>query len=122
MYGQGGNPSMEKFVTQFRNNIEVYGDDCIAVKKLREVYRSSMIVNFCNLAVQALNNVDNSDKLLAFKIELSQKRMEQMTAEAKKRVAKGQRMIYLIFIILGQFIVLSWVAKMGGSFSQMSLF
>jgi hypothetical protein len=122
MYGTDGNPAMEKFVTTFRNYIEVYGDDCMAVKKLREVYQSSMIVNFCNLAVQALNNVNNSDKLLAFKIELSQKRMEQMTAEAKKRVEKGQRMIWLIFIILGEFIVLSWAAKLGGSFSFTSMF
>lgn len=122
MYGTDGNPAMEKFVTLFRNYIEVYGDDCIAVKKLREVYRSSMIVNFCNLAVQALNNVNNSDKLLAFKIELSQKRMEQMTSEAKQRVAKGQRMIWLIFIILGEFIILSWAAKIGGSFSFTNMF
>lgn len=119
MYGDESKMAMKNFVTTFRNNIEVYGDDCIAIKKLRDKYKSSMVVNFCNLAVQALNDVDNSDKLLAFKIELSQKRMEQMTAEAKKRVEKGQRMIWLIFIILAQFVVLSWWAKLGTSFGAL---
>lgn len=123
MYGDKGCIAMKDFVMTFRNYIEVYGDDCIAIKKLREKYRSSMVVNFCNLAVQALNDVDNSDKLLAFKIELSQKRMEQMTAEAKARVAKGQKMVYLIFVILAEFVILSWLAKLGGSFGGlMTLF
>lgn len=120
MYGDKGCIAMKQFVITLRNYIEVYGDDCMAIKKLREKYRSSMIVNFCNLAVQSLNDVDNSDKLLAFKIELSQKRMEQMTQEAKARVAKGQKMIYLIFLILGEFVVLSWLAKLGGSFGALS--
>ena len=45
-----------------------------------------------------------------------------MTSEAKQRVAKGQRMIWLIFIILGEFIILSWAAKIGGSFSFTNMF
>jgi hypothetical protein len=75
-----------------------------------------MLVNFFNLAVQSLRGVDNKDKLLAFKMELSQKKLDLMTKKAEAMVAKGQKAVMLIFIILGQFIVLSWVAKAGLSF------
>ena len=80
---------------------------------MRDYYKSAMLVNFFNLAIQSLRGVDNSDKLLGFKMELTQKRLEAMTERAKKLVLKGQRAIWAIFIILAQFVVLSWVAKAG---------
>ena len=49
-------------------------------------------------------------------MELSQKKLDLMTKKAEAMVAKGQKAVMLIFIILGQFIVLSWVAKAGLSF------
>ena len=101
-----------------RNNIEIYGDDSMAVRQLREKYRGAMVVNFCNLAVQALSGVDNKDKLTAFKSELSQRQLEAMKLEAQKRIEKGQRVIMLVFIILAEFVVLSWMAKLGGSFGM----
>ena len=118
IYGDKSHKAMRNFVLDLRKNIEIYGDDSIAIHKMRETYKSAMLVNFFNLAVQSLRGVDNKDKLLAFKMELSQKKLEQMTARANALVAKGQKAVMLIFIILGQFIVLSWVAKAGVSFAQ----
>lgn len=104
---------IRNFVVDLRNNIEIYGDDSIAVYKLREMYRSSMVINFCNLATQALKGVNNSDKLLAFKIELTQQKQEDMKEKARKAVQKGEKSIWVIYIILGQFVILSWLAKLG---------
>ena len=119
IYGENSHKSMRNFVLDLRKNIEIYGDDSIAIHKMREVYKSAMVVNFFNLAVQSLRGVDNKDKLLAFKMELSQKKLDQMTKKANALVAKGQKAVMLIFIILGQFIVLSWIAKAGLSFLQL---
>lgn len=113
MYQGKSHIVIRNFVVDLRNNIEIYGDDSIAVYKLRDMYRSSMVVNFCNLATQSLKGVDNKDKLLAFKIELTQQKQEDMKLRAKKLVDKGRRSIFVIYIILGEFVVLSWLAKLG---------
>lgn len=119
IYGEESHKAIRNFVMDLRKNIEILGDDSMAVHKMRDTYRSAMLVNFFNLAIQALRGVDNKDKLLAFKMELSQKKLDQMTARANELVAKGQKAVMLIFIILGQFVVLSWVAKAGLSFMQL---
>ena len=111
--GQNSNKAMRGFVTELRKNIEIYGDDSIAVNKMRDTYKSAMLVNFFNLAIQSLRGVDNEDKLLAFRMELSQKKLDYMTNRANKMVEKGQKAVLLIFIILAEFIILSWVAKAG---------
>ena len=118
MYQGKSHKVIRNFVVDFRNNIEIYADDSLAVRQLREMYRSAMVINFCNLVVQSLNGVDTKDKLLAFKIELNQKRIEQMKKEAEKRVEKGRRAIFVTYIILFEFVLLSWIAKLGnaGSF------
>ena len=36
-----------------------------------------------------------------------------MKLRAKKLVDKGRRSIFVIYIILGEFVVLSWLAKLG---------
>lgn len=118
LHNQQDKKSIRKLVMDLRNNIEIYGDDSMAVRQLREKYRGAMVVNFCNLAVQALSGVDNKDKLTAFKSELSQRQLEAMKLEAQKRIEKGQRVIMLVFIILAEFVVLSWMAKLGGSFGM----
>lgn len=113
VHGEESHKAIRYFVQDLRNNIEIYGDDSMALHKMRDYYKSAMLVNFFNLAIQSLRGVDNSDKLLGFKMELTQKRLEAMTERAKKLVLKGQRAIWAIFIILAQFVVLSWVAKAG---------
>lgn len=119
LHNQQDKKSIRKLVMDLRNNIEIYGDDSMAVRQLREKFRGAMVVNFCNLAVQALSGVDNKDKLTAFKSELSQRQLEAMKLEAQKRVEKGQRVIMLVFVILGEFVVLSWMAKLGGSMGSL---
>lgn len=119
VYGEDSHKAMRNFVVDLRKNIEIYGDDSMAVHKMRERYRSAMLVNFFNLAIQSLRGVDNKDKLLAFKMELSQKKLDAMTEAANILVAKGQKAVMLIFIILAQFVILSWVAKAGLSFMRL---
>ncbi len=113
MYNKKSHLVIRGFATDLRKNIEVWGDDSTAIYKLRDTYRSSMVVNFCNLATQALKGVDNSDKLLAFKIELTNQKQEKMKENARKLIEKGRRSIIVIYIILGQFVILSWLAKLG---------
>lgn len=119
IYGEESHKAMRNFVLDLRKNIEILGDDSMAVHKMRETYKSAMLVNFFNLAIQSLRGVDNKDKLLAFKMELSQKKLEKMTERANALVAKGQKAVLLIFIILAQFVILSWVAKAGLSFVRL---
>lgn len=112
---------IRKFVTDLQNNIDIYGDDTIAVRKLRDKYRSVMVINFSNLATQALSGVSNGDKLLSFKMELNQRKNDMMDKKAEKLVKRGTIAAYSIFIILGQFIVISWVAKLYQS-GQLDMF
>lgn len=116
IYGEVSHNAIRKFVLELRKNIEIYGDDSMAVNEMRKTYKCAMLVNFFNLAIQSLRGVDNRDKLLAFKMELSQQKLEQMTKKANELVEKGKKAIMLIFVILAQFVVLSWVAKAGLSF------
>lgn len=103
------------FVSDLQNNIEIYGDDSLAIRKLRDKYTSVMIINFTNLVVQALNGVDNKDKLLAFKMELNAKKAEEMSIRADKLVVRGNRSVWILWVILFQFIAISWWAKLGGA-------
>ena len=114
--GEQSHKAIRNFVTTLRRYIEIYGDDSMAVHQMRNIYKSAMVVNFFNLAVQSLRGVDNREKLLAFKMELSQKRLQAMTAKAEAMVARGQRAIMLIYVILAQFVILSWAAKIGPQF------
>lgn len=115
MHGDNSYKAIRRFVLEMRKNIEIYGDDSMAINKLRTKYRSAMVINFCNLAVQSLGGVDNKDKLIAFKIELQQKKIEAMKKRANRLVEKGRRAIWVVYAILAQFVVLSWIAKLGGS-------
>lgn len=102
---------MRKFGMFFLNNLSLY-EDHVAVPKLKERYRSATIVNFCNVATQSLQGVDNEDILLSTRMELIRKKKLRVTALADKRAALAQRAIFLIYLNLGILIVLSWVSKL----------
>ena len=51
---------MLKLAKYFLNLLALY-EDHVAVPKLRDNYRSATIINFCNVATQSLNGVDNFD-------------------------------------------------------------
>lgn len=112
MSGRNDRTAIRKFVTDLRGYIDLYGDDSMAVMKIREKYRSVMIINFANLAVQALRGVDNREKLLSFKIELSQKRLTSMEKRAERMTRRGSMAVKAMYIILLQFILLSFWAKL----------
>lgn len=120
MYGEGkGHSAIRKFCSTLCANIDIYGDESMAVKKMRDRYHSPTVINFCNLATQALSGVNNSDKLLTFKTELSQARLKAMEKYADNLVKKGERAVYIVYIVLFEFIILSWVSKIDLSlFSQ----
>lgn len=122
MYGVGvGHSAIRRFCARFIANVEIYGDESMAVKHMREYYRSPTIINFCNLAIQALSGVDNSDKLLTFKQELAEERRVKMDKRAEALVEKGNKVIFIIYVILFEFIVLSWVSKVDLSMFNMFL-
>lgn len=92
------------------NNLSMYPDH-EAVPKLRERYKSATIVNFCNVASQALQGIDNADTLLTFKMSLVERKTKAMRLKAQKLREKAERSIFAIYGILAVFIVLSWASK-----------
>lgn len=103
---------IRQFVLDLQNNIEVYADESEALVHMREKYKSALVVNFCNLATQSLRGVDTSEKLMAFKIELQAKQKDMMEKEARARVEMGRKATIAIYLILFEFIVLSWASKL----------
>ena len=102
---------MLKFSQFFLNNLSMY-EDSEAVKRLCDKYRSATIVNFSNVASQSLQGVDTSEALLSFKMQLLSKRQLHLEEKSKKLVARGEKAILLIFVILFQFVVLGWLSKL----------
>lgn len=113
MYAETEHVPMRRFVSDFRMAIELYGDESIAIRHLRLSYSSATVVNFFNVALQSLRGADSRDKLLSLKLELSRRQVEALEKEGKKRQERGQRMCMLLYIILAQFIVLTWLSKLG---------
>lgn len=93
------------------NNLSMYPDH-EAIPLLRERYRSATIVNFCNVATQALQGIDNADTLLTTRLDLISRNNILMEANAQKLVIKGQRSLYLIYVILFIFIGIGWYSKL----------
>lgn len=102
---------MLKFARFFLNNLTMY-EDHEAIPHLRDRYKSATIVNFCNVAAQALQGVDNRDALLSFKIELTRRKTDMMKKRAENLRMWGERSIYLIYIILFIFIAVGWYSKL----------
>lgn len=102
---------MRKFGMFFLNNLSLY-EDHVAVPKLKDRYRSAVIVNFCNVATQSLQGVDNEDILVSTRMELIRKKKQRAVKIAERRAEMAQRSVILIFVNLGIFVVLSWVSKL----------
>lgn len=102
---------MKKFATFFLNNLFLY-EDQVAVPKLKERYRSAVIVNFCNVATQSLQGVDNGDILTSTRMELIRKKKNRFIKITEKRGEWANRVILVIYINLFVFIIISWVSKL----------
>lgn len=110
---------MLKFSRYFLNLLALY-EDHVAVPHLRDVYHSATIINFCNVATQSLNGIENFDNLLTFKMQLTERQTNQMRKRQQEILRKGERSIYAIWVILIIFIAVGWVSKMPtGMFSSM---
>ena len=101
---------MLQFSKFFLNLLALY-EDHVAVPHLRDNYRSATIVNFCNIATQALNGVENFDNLLTFKMQLTERRTNLMRERRKVILRRGQRSIMAIWVILFIFVAVGWYSK-----------
>lgn len=93
------------------NLLSLY-EDHVAVPMLKEIYHSATIINFCNVASQSLNGIENFDNLLTFKMQLVERKTEMMRKRSKAIVRKGEMSIYAIYIILVSFVLIGWCSKL----------
>lgn len=107
--------TMMKLAQFLLNNLTLY-EDHVAVPKLRDRYKSATIINFCNVASQALQGIDNSDNLLTFKMSLVRRKTAMMEERAAKLCRQGERSIYAIYVILFIFIGVGWYSKLPTGF------
>ena len=102
---------MLKLAHYLLNLLSLY-EDHVAVPKLKEIYRSATIINFCNVAGQALNGIDNADNLLTFKMSLTERKINMMRKRSDKMIARGNRSVYLIYLILFMFVIIGMYSKL----------
>ena len=102
---------MLKLARYMLNLLALY-EDHVAIPKLRDVYHSATIINFCNVATQSLNGIENWDNLLTFKMQLTTRRTAIMRERQKKLLARGERSIYAIWVILFIMIIVGFYSKL----------
>lgn len=103
---------LREFVSYLRSSISIMGDEVKALNQVREKYHSATVTNFCTLATQALQGVDNQDRLLTFKVELIARQKAQVRAVAQKRAEKAMKAIFAIWVILAEFVVVVMVTRL----------
>lgn len=106
---------MKKFVRHFLNLVALY-EDHVAVMKIRDLYPQATIINFCNIASQAMQGIDNYDSLISYKLQLIDRKRNIMKRRAEYLLTMGTRSIYLIWVILVIFIVVGWYSKLPTGF------
>ena len=106
---------MLKLSRYLLNLLSLY-EDHVAVPKLRDIYHSATIINFCNVASQALSGIDNFDNLLSFKMMLVERKTNVMRKRQQAILRNGERSIYAIWIILIIFVVVGWWSKLPKGF------
>lgn len=102
---------MLKFAKYMLNLLSLY-EDHVAIPMLRDIYHSATIINFCNVASQALQGIDNFDNLLTFKMQLVERKTNLMRKRQQEILRSGERSIYAIWIILFIFIAVGWYSKL----------
>ena len=103
--------TMLKLSRYMLNTLSQY-EDHVAIPKLRDRYNSATIINFCNVAGQALQGVNNADNLLTFKMQLIERKTIAMEKRSEKIYAWGLKSIYLIWVILFFFVCVGWYSKL----------
>ena len=107
--------AMLKLGKTLLNLLTLY-DDQVAIVKLRDYYRCATIVNFSNIAAQALSGVDSQDNLLTLRQSLSRKQAENMQKKADKLVKIGEYSIYAIYVVLFEFVLVGLISKLPTGF------
>lgn len=102
---------MYKMAEYLLNLLSMLPDDK-AVMGLRDRYKSSTIFNFCNIASQALQGIDNSDTLLSFRMELVQRKKQQMSKKAKALALRADKSLYIMYIELFALMLLFFYSKL----------
>lgn len=102
---------LRSFVKDLLTTINVVTDERAALHSIREKYSTATIVNFCNLAEQALNGTDVAEKLLTFKLELLNRTKQAAEVDAKRRAEKAQKAIYVVWVILGEVVTVAMVTR-----------
>ena len=106
---------MLKFSRYFLNLLALY-EDHQAVPLLRNSYKSATIINFCNIASQSLQGIDNFDNLITFKMQLIERKTVVMRKKADALVRNGERSIFAIWVILFIFVIVGWYSKLPAGF------
>lgn len=106
---------MLKFARHFLNLLALY-EDHVAVPMLRDLYHSATVINFCNVATQSLNGVENFDNLLTFKMMLVDRKTVLMRKRQQAILHRGQMSIFAIWVILFIFIIVGWYSKLPTGF------
>ena len=106
---------MLRFSRYFLNLLAMY-EDHQAVPLLREVYKSATVINFCNIASQSLQGIDNFDNLITFKMQLVERKTTLMRRRAETILRNGERSIYAIWVILFIFIAVGMYSKLPTGF------
>lgn len=107
--------TMLKLGKTLLNLLTLY-DDQVAVVKLRDYYHCATIVNFSNIAAQALSGVDSQDNLLTLRQNLARKQSENMQKKADRLVKIGEYSIYAIYVVLFEFVLVGLVSKLPTGF------
>lgn len=110
--------AIKMFIQDFMMILSVNATEVDAVMLLKDRYKSAIITSFCNLASQSLRGVNNSEKLLSFQMDLLGQQKDNMERVARQRAEMASYMVYSIYIILAEFIFLSWMSKVDFNFTM----
>lgn len=111
IYTKSEHKVIKQFVKDINDYIAVYADESTALRHIRSKYHSAAVLNFTNLAIQSASGTDNRDKILAFRIELQSQALSNMQKIANERVEKASRSVIVIYMILVQFVILTWITR-----------
>ena len=103
---------LRDFVAYLLATITLMGDEYKAVLAVRDKYKSAAVINFCNIASQALQGVDNANNLLQFKIEMVAKQKAQVRIIAEQRAEKAMKSIYAVWAILAEFVIIVMITRL----------
>jgi hypothetical protein len=114
-------PPIYNFAKDFSIAIRLYKDEKSAIVNMRTRYSTPIVRLFFDHAVQSIDGIDNRENLLGFKQELELRQRERIENFAKQTIEKGNKTIYLIFILVFEAILLGFSGRLFGSGADLSM-